>query len=32
MDRTKGITGLLDSLDFFGLLGVTERLFPRDVF
>lgn len=27
MDRTKGITGLLDSLDFFGLFGVTELLF-----
>lgn len=27
MDRAKGITGLLDSLDFFGLFGVTELLF-----
>lgn len=24
MDRTKGITALLDSLHFFGLFGVTE--------
>lgn len=32
MDRTKGITGLLNSLDFFGLFGVTELLFSRDVF